>query len=78
MDSVIQDRDQIRRELETVNEKLLKRVAQRSSETGIYGENERQKHVDKVSMLEKLSQQFELDNREMSKKVRYGHCLIVV
>ncbi|BFZ23926.1 hypothetical protein BsWGS_26965 [Bradybaena similaris] len=69
LDSVIQDRDQIRRELETVHEKLLKSVAKRSSDAGIYGENERLKHIDKVSMLEKLSQQFELDNREMSKKL---------
>lgn len=70
LDAAMRNKDETQRELDAVHDKLLQHISHRSNDHAFYGEKERQKHIDKAVMLEKLSQQLELDNREMNKKVR--------
>ena len=69
LDSVVSDRDEIQRELDAMCDEAQQRVTPRPIDPAFYGEEERQEHVDRISSLEKLSRQLELDNREMARKV---------
>lgn len=69
LDSVVQDRAEIQRELDTVYDEYQQRVTPRLADPAIYGGEEHQDHVDRIATLEKLSRQLELDNREMARKV---------
>ncbi|XP_035826356.1 trichohyalin [Aplysia californica] len=69
LDAVVQDRDEIQRELDTLCDEQQQRVTPRPLDPTFYGEEERQEHVDRIGSLEKLSRTLELDNREMARKL---------
>ena len=71
LDSVVSDRDEIQRELDTLCDEQQLEVSPRAVNPALYGGKERQEHVDRITSLEKLSRQLELDNREMARKVRF-------
>ncbi|RUS85459.1 hypothetical protein EGW08_006792 [Elysia chlorotica] len=69
LDAVVAERDEIQRELDTMFDEQQMRVTPRPLDPSLYGSDERQEHVDRISTLETLSRQLELDNREMARKL---------
>ena len=72
LDAVVAERDEIQRELDTMFDEQQMRITPRPLDPGLYGSEERQEHIDRISTLETLSRQLELDNREMARKVGPG------
>ncbi|GFO21962.1 transporter [Plakobranchus ocellatus] len=69
LDAVVAERDEIQRDLDTMYDEQQMRVTPRPLDPALYGSEEREEHVGRISTLEKLSRQLELDNREMARKL---------
>ncbi|XP_059167417.1 myosin-6-like [Physella acuta] len=64
LESLARDRDYLQKELDSISD-----AQQENLSTQPFFEKERQQHIDRITTLENLAEQLELDNRELARKL---------